>query len=351
MRSFATGFKSIEVLLTDGPQAVYKMRNLGELLTSRRADLESRIKLVEQLRSVFRAIVIDEKEDFTRQNFSFSGIDGALLMLIYRLCSAAKMPATKLVGMSPGGLNATGESDHRFWNNTVAASQRTNVAPVLTRIAEVLLATKRKKVESISVEFESLWTLSPKEEAEVKKTTADTDAILIDKGIKTPEEIYLDRFSARGWRPGYSTTPEARELREFIVQSDAKKVKEGDGGLNKELLTPTAKEAIVTVNEAREAEGLGPDADSEIGEMKVAEYRAMQEAAAEVSGEAEAKEEHGIDPNPQPSGGNLPGQGPSESEGAAGKPGDKVPGSDPPAGQRNPGLPAGAPSNRRKPRA
>jgi hypothetical protein len=100
-------------LLTDGPQGVYKIKNLANLLGSnRKAALEDRLQTVEMLRSALRAVVVDtDNESFERQSFSFSGVPDVLDKLMLAAgCGHVPMPATKLMGQSPAGMNATGES-------------------------------------------------------------------------------------------------------------------------------------------------------------------------------------------------------------------------------------------------
>lgn len=285
LRSFATGFKAVETLLTDGPQGVYKIKNLASLLGSnKKAALEERLNLVEMMRSAMRAMVIDsDNESFERQAFSFSGVPDVLEKLMLRLAAAAHIPVALLMGQAPAGMNATGDSDFRWFYDRVATRQTNYLAPRLRRLIEILCAskegpTKGQPLEKLKIEFAPLWTLDPKAEAERRLAVASADKIYFDMGALTPEEIALSRFGERGWQDGYQID---RELRSTLLERDQEEaLSETDPVPNKDALTPSSNEAVITVDEARAMLGLPPDADPEIGALKVTEFRAKQEAAS-----------------------------------------------------------------------
>lgn len=351
IRSFTTGFKSVEILLTDGPQGVYKVKNLASLLGSnKKAALEERLQTVELFRSALRAMVVDsDQEDFTRQNFTFSGIPDVLERLALRLAATFEMPATKLIGQSPAGMNATGESDFRMWYDKLETTQRNKVAPRLRRLIQVLCATKEgptkgKPLDKLAIRFNPLWSLDPKAEAERRLAVASTDQIYFNIGAITPEEIALSRFGERGWQDGYKID---RGLREETIALD--KAGDTDTVRNPDLLTPSANEAITTVEEGRKNAGLEPLGD-ERDELMVAEYRAQQEAQAAVVGDAQGKEETGQDVTQQdPTQAGAPGTSGQAGNPGAPKPGTPAAGGKVPPGNAAAGRPAPAVPQAAKP--
>jgi uncharacterized protein len=258
IRSFATSYKAVEILLTDGPQGVYKVDNLASLLGSNnKGAFEARLQAVDLFRSALRAVVVDAKtESFERQAVSFGSIPDVMDRFALRLAASVPMPVTKLMGQSPAGMNATGESDFRDWYDGIETDQVNVLGPKLGQLIRILCATKEgptggAQPKQVKVEFQKLWTLNPKEEAERRKIVADTDAVYFDMGALTAEEIALNRFGERGWSDGYKID---RDLRERLVEIDHE-----------------------------EALGLEPDEDPEVGAMKLGELKAKQ-AAAEAPG-------------------------------------------------------------------
>jgi phage-related protein (TIGR01555 family) len=359
IRKFATGFKAVETLLTDGPQGVYKIKNLSNLLaSSKQQALKDRIETVEMMRSAMRAIVVDtENEDFTRQPFSFAGIPDVLDKLMLRLSAAAGIPVTLLMGQSPAGMNATGDSDFRGFYGKVETYQHNYIRPRLKRLIEILCAakegpTKGKVPDQIEIQFQKLWTLDPLAEAQRRSAIATTDKIYVDMGAATPEEIALSRFGERGYEDGYKID---RDLRMAALEEA------DDDAPPPNALTPSANEAVLSVNEARGMLGQGDDPDPEFGELKVTAAKAQLEAQASVEGEAAGKENTGqpvVEPPPVAPGfggpPGAPGQGPNDRHAdpdKAGFPGKaapkqapadkgaKVPAGNAPAGGAGAGVP------------
>lgn len=75
--------------------------------------LRARVAEGAMTRSVYRMSLVDKDEDFVRAEATGSLSAGAqvLQMLLQIPSGATGIPVTKLLGISPGGLNATGDSD------------------------------------------------------------------------------------------------------------------------------------------------------------------------------------------------------------------------------------------------
>jgi phage-related protein (TIGR01555 family) len=227
MTGFATGFKAVQILLTDGPQGVYKLKGLASLIGAQgQAKLNARLEQIEMFRSVLRAIVVDaDAESFERANFSFSGLDTVLDKFILRLCAALDMPATLVMGMSPAGLNATGDSDFRKFYDKIETRQRNYLAPRLRRLIEVLCAAKngptKGQIPKVKIEFEQLWRLDPLQEAQRRLAVAQSDQIYFQMGGITPEEIMLSRVDRRGqFRDDYTAFDHDLREQAFELKED-----------------------------------------------------------------------------------------------------------------------------------
>lgn len=283
LRSFATGHKAVEVLLTDGPQGVYKIKNLQSLIASKNKSLfEQRMQMVDQFRSALRAVVIDaDTESFERQQVTFSGVSDVLDRLSLRMASALHMPVSKLMGQAPQGMNATGTSDIRMWCDELATDQTNELSPRLRTFYKILCATKEGPTKgavppSFKFCFAPLWTLDPKEEAERRQAVATTDKVYFDIGAATGEEIALSRFTDRGYNA--DSIEIDRDLRQTLIDQDKEEALAGPTA-PKDALLPPSNEVVMTVDEARDVLNLGPDPDPVVGAMKVTEYKAKLLAA------------------------------------------------------------------------
>jgi phage-related protein (TIGR01555 family) len=97
---------------------------------------------------------------------------------------AFKMPATKLFGRSPAGLNATGESDVRSWYDEVACYRTRQIKPGLGQLLAIT-----DGIAPDAIEFEPLWQESDAEQAATFKTKIETYERLWSMGVASDAEI------------------------------------------------------------------------------------------------------------------------------------------------------------------
>lgn len=226
LQQFTVAWQAVAHLMVDASQGVMKIKNLiGMIAGQQKDELQTRMELVDISRSVARAIMLDaDKEDFERKATPMTGLPDVMDRLVYRLAGAARMPATVLMGMSPGGLNATGESDMRWWYDSIKAEQENRLRPRLERLIHLLFVAKEGPTRGIEpdsweIVFPPLWQSTRGEQAEERLKVAQTDLIYFDMGALTPEEIASNRFGADGWSP---ETMVDLELRKQIIAIEAK---------------------------------------------------------------------------------------------------------------------------------
>ena len=104
-------------------------------------------------------------------------------------CSPAKIPLVKLTGISPSGLNASSDGEMRCFNDEVHSRQELLFRANLMKILGFVQIGLFGEVDpNIGFEFEPLYELSEKEQAEVRKIEAETGQILVDTGAISQEE-------------------------------------------------------------------------------------------------------------------------------------------------------------------
>lgn len=200
-------------LMTDMSQAVYKIDGLIQMLAAGQGGvIQTRMELVEQSRSTVRAVVLDAaSESFERTATPMNGVDTMIDKTWQRLAAAARMPVTVLMGTSPAGLNATGESDIRGWYDQIRTFQE-SIEPKLNRIIKLIaIANGIGNPEEWHVKFPSIWQMTPVEEATYRKTVAETDAIYEGMGALLPEEIAIARFGGCEYSAETTIDVEARK--------------------------------------------------------------------------------------------------------------------------------------------
>jgi phage-related protein (TIGR01555 family) len=240
---FNIGWNAASVLLQDGNQAVFTMSGLAETLAAGgEAALLKRLKQVDFGRSVINATIVDAgtaadsggdpPEKFERQQFPMTGIPDMLEKFMLRLAAAAQIPVTILMGQSPAGMNATGQSDFQWFYDRIRAQQNLKLAPKIRRIVKLLLSTKEFsgfKPDSIKTKFPPLWTEPPLTRAQTRKTLLEGDAIAVTTiGSLTPAEHALQRFQgADGFENELQLTDAGVKAREDELDVDLEQLAKG----------------------------------------------------------------------------------------------------------------------------
>lgn len=148
----------------------------------------------------------DQGEKWETKQLSFDGLPDLARMFLQVASGAADIPATRLLGQSPDGMNATGESDLRNYYDALAGRQSADLQPSLDPLDEMLLRSALgSRPEEIFYEWESLWQLTPEAKAEVAKKTAEAIKIIADTGLvptRALEESVQNRLIEDGMFPG-----------------------------------------------------------------------------------------------------------------------------------------------------
>ena len=203
---YGTSFAALGHLIEDANAGVYKMEGYLEALASEETELVmKRLAMMDMTRSVQRAVVLDsEGEEFERSNFTWSGFKAPFELLMLSLAADARMPVTVLMGQSPAGMQATGESDMRWFYDTIASSQENIVKPALAYILRLIMLSKEgptngAEPESWSITFPSLWQPTPLEASEIELRHAQSDSIYQMMGAANADEIATSRFTEGGF--------------------------------------------------------------------------------------------------------------------------------------------------------
>lgn len=212
-------WRSLSLILQNAAQGIFKMKGLIEALANGdKATILERFEMMAQGKSISRDLTLDaEGEDFEWASIPLSGLDVLMDKTWQRVAAAAGMPMTLLMGTSPAGMNATGESDMRQWYDSVQSYRSDVLDPRLVYVIR-LLAKEVNSPGDWRIVWPSLWQMSPTEEATYRKTVADTDAVYLQNQVVTPEEIAASRFGGDKFSADTVVDFELRERAEQAEQ-------------------------------------------------------------------------------------------------------------------------------------
>ena len=141
--------------------------------------------MVRLLQSSEGMTLLDKEDEFAVMSYSFEGLDDIIMTFGQQLCGAWKIPAVRFFGMSPSGLNATGESDWRNYYDGIHAAQEQRLRPGVELIYELEYRSTfgRRPAKPLTIKFSPLWQLSDQDSATVVGTLASAIAALMEKGV------------------------------------------------------------------------------------------------------------------------------------------------------------------------
>lgn len=252
---FDISWSAAAALMYEFAQGVLKLSGLAQMLAQDEGKLvRDRLVIMDVAKSVLRSMVIDKDDDFKREQTPIAGMPDMLREFAFRVAAALDMPVSLVMGMAPGGMNATGEFDMRSWYDRVSNRQSTHYGPRLERLIKlaVLLAkdgpTKGREPEQWSIEWKPLWQPTAKEIAETEKVIAETDHIRIEDQVLTNDECrgrYRgDKFGTSIVVQGEIDLPEPSEEHVALLEAQRAKLAGGKAPAPKDELAEKRRAAI-----------------------------------------------------------------------------------------------------------
>lgn len=182
-----TGVQNIARMLQESTVSYYKIQGLLDALSSDEGTdrVVKLLQLTEQTKSSVNAVAMDaEGEGHEQFNAVFAGLPEVQQLLLQLISGGQDIPVTRFLGQSPGGMNATGESDTRNYYDMLSSRQETDLRPTLDSLWNLILPSALgARPDDINAEFNPLWQLDEKEQAANASTRATTLAIYQDKAI------------------------------------------------------------------------------------------------------------------------------------------------------------------------
>ena len=202
---------------------------LGQMLLScdGEAQVTKRIAAASLMQSMFNVRLLDGGDGTDRnpgdkwetRQLSLAGFPE--FMAAFKACVAAEtdIPYTRLAGMSPGGLNASGESEQLDWGKAVNSRQEVELRPVLDRL-DPFLAANVGQSEVPYFSFAPIDMPTEEQRWKVEKARADTFAVYVATGEFGPDLVASTRLAMAESDMWPGLEPEAPE-EEFDAEAAA----------------------------------------------------------------------------------------------------------------------------------
>lgn len=195
-----TTTQSVATMLFEANIDVVKSDTLNEILARKGGEdlLTKRFQVASLLKSFNRMLLLDGTESFEKKTNNFANLDKIIERFMIDVSGAADIPMTRLFGQSAAGLSATGDNDIRNHYDMVSAKQESELRPPLEYLYEVLVRSELGHMpDDFRFEFNPLWQLSDKEQAEVEDKRAERDKKYFEMGVVT-EGLIAKELKERG---------------------------------------------------------------------------------------------------------------------------------------------------------
>lgn len=176
---------SVASLVDEAKVDVMKIKGLMTGLQTKEYEdlLVRRMGLVNTLKSNTNALILDADDDYVSETQTFAGLSDLQTTAMTLLSGAADIPATRLFGRAPQGMNATGDSDMRNYYDRITAGQVMYLQPAITPMDEALIRSALgARPDEVNYVWNPLYTLSEKEAADVEKVFADAAQVYAMNG-------------------------------------------------------------------------------------------------------------------------------------------------------------------------
>jgi len=178
--------QSVAAMIGEAKFDVIKIPGLTEIFSTTDGTnrLVKRFSEANVAKSVINAVVLDAEEEWERIGVNFGGMPEILQMYLQIAAGAADIPATRFLGRSPTGLNATGDSDLINYYDRIASDQMLRLSPALEVLDKAIIRSALGASDpDIYYEWNSLWQTTEAEKATIAKQKADAAKVDVDTGL------------------------------------------------------------------------------------------------------------------------------------------------------------------------
>lgn len=204
LRECVTAHQDGVKLLERSVQAIYKMKNLAQLLSTDAGEdkVLQRLQVIDMARGILNSIAIDtDGEDYDFKTLPMSGVKDVIDSTCNMLSAVTNIPQTILFGRSPAGMNSTGDSDLENYYNMVESIQKQNMKANARTVIDLILKQgmiegKIPETPKYKMKFAALWSMSEMEQtdivlkkAQAEQVKAQTASLYMESSVLDPTEV------------------------------------------------------------------------------------------------------------------------------------------------------------------
>ncbi|WP_422073906.1 DUF1073 domain-containing protein [Tranquillimonas rosea] len=183
---------NIASLVFDAKTDVVKIPNLMQNLSDPQYEeaLFKRFSTARMLKGNNGTLLLDTQDEYESKSYSFSGLDSIADRFMQVAAGAADIPMTRLLGMSPAGLQSTGDGDLNNYYDRVQSIQTLEIEPALANLDEVLVRSALDDwPDGLTYEWRPLKQMTEEQISEIRNKNADTLSKLATSQLYADDEL------------------------------------------------------------------------------------------------------------------------------------------------------------------
>lgn len=175
VKQATTAMDGFASLIDEAKVDVFTMPGMYETLSQPggEAKFMAALQAAAQGKSIYRMLALGEGETWETRQINWAGMPEVIKTYLSIVAGAADIPATRLLGKSPDGMNATGAGDERNYLAMIAAKQHMDLRPPLERLDAAVLPSAGVPTD-LPWTFSPISTLSETEAAEIEAKEAES---------------------------------------------------------------------------------------------------------------------------------------------------------------------------------
>jgi len=191
IRTYSVGMKGLEKIVYDFVQVILSIPNLQDLLMTKEGEtaLSNRANILDMTRDIANILFIDSEEQYMKSSTTVSGLPEIVDRMMTYVSSMTGIPTTKLFGQSPSGMNSTGESDIRNYYDDLVSYRNDMISDQVDIAVRYAALANGIDPNSITWDWNPLWQLSEKEQADIDNINSAIDEKYYRMGVLSSDEI------------------------------------------------------------------------------------------------------------------------------------------------------------------
>src|SRR5699024_318103 len=177
----------------EGPQLLMTKRlislQVSEAALADQTKLKANLEQWTQLMNNYGVKVMGGEEQINQFDTGLSDVDVVTMTQYQLVAAAASVPATKLLGTTPKGFNATGEYEKSTYREELESIQTNDLSPLLERHYELVARSEQLQVDQPAVTWLPIDSPTALDQSTIDANKATRDSTLFGTGAVDAEDI------------------------------------------------------------------------------------------------------------------------------------------------------------------